>query len=119
MIDRLGLTILCVPVRVGELEVLIKFGIWRFNLAVATEVLTSRVMEPPLPIRIISVRVWKTSRRVCDDLLREHRLAHAQILSDYRNILRNQMFNWTDCALDDLWDELVLQYFCQKSPLVM
>ena len=46
-----------------------------------------------------------TARRVREDLLRKHRLARAQSLSDYRHILRDEMFNRTDCALDDLWDK--------------
>ena len=46
MMDRLGMTISCVPVRVGESEVLIKFRLWIFNLSVATEVLTSRGVDP-------------------------------------------------------------------------
>ena len=46
-----------------------------------------------------------TSRRVRDDLLWELRLARAQSLSDSRKILRDKLVNWTDCALDDLWDE--------------
>ena len=49
--------------------------------------------------------VRTTSRRVRDDLLREHRLARAQSLSDSWHILRDELVNRTDCALDDLWDE--------------
>ena len=43
-----GLTISCVPVCVVESEVRMKFGLWRVNLAVITEVLTSRGVEPYL-----------------------------------------------------------------------
>ena len=50
-----------------------------------------------------------TVRRVCDDLLREHRMARAQSISDSRHILRDELVNCTDCTLDDLWDEPVLQ----------
>ena len=57
--DRLGLTIYCVPVRVEESEVLMQFGLWRVNLAVATEVLTSCSMDPPLPVRLTYLGVRK------------------------------------------------------------
>ena len=50
-----------------------------------------------------------TVRRVCDDLLQEHCLACAQSLSYFWNVLREHLVNRTDCALDDLWDEPVLQ----------
>ena len=46
-----------------------------------------------------------TARPVCDNILQEHRLARAQSLSDSRHILRDQLFNWTGCTWDDLWDE--------------
>ena len=52
-----------------------------------------------------------TARRVRDDLLLEHHLARAQILSDSWHILRDQLVNLTDCAWDDLWDEPVLNFF--------
>ena len=45
-----------------------------------------------------------TARCVCDNLLWDYRLAHAQIILDYQNILRYELFNQTDFALDDLWD---------------
>ena len=53
--------------------------------------------------------VRATARRVHDDLLWEHRLACSQSLSDSRNILGDELVNWTDCALDDLWDKPILQ----------
>ena len=34
-----------------------KFGLWRVNLAVTTEVLTSRGMDPSLTVRLTSLRV--------------------------------------------------------------
>ena len=49
----------------------------------------------------------------------ELHLVRAQSLSDSRHIIRDQLVNPTDCALDDLWDELVLQQFCGKLPLVV
>ena len=48
----IGLKIFCVPVRVRELEVLLKIWIGEFNLAVATVVLTSHGVEPYLPVRL-------------------------------------------------------------------
>ena len=59
MMDRLGLIISWFPFRVGELEVLLKIGLGGVNLAVATAVLTSRGMEPSLPVRLTSLRVRK------------------------------------------------------------
>ena len=46
-----------------------------------------------------------TVRRVRDNLLREHCLARAQSLSNSRHILRDELFNRMDCALDDIWDK--------------
>ena len=46
-----------------------------------------------------------TARRVRVNLLREHCMAHAQSISDYRNILCEKLVNHTDCVLDYLWDE--------------
>ena len=57
--DRLGLTISYVPVRIGESEVPMKFGIWRFNLAVATAVLTFRGVATSLPVHLTSLGVRK------------------------------------------------------------
>ena len=57
--DLLGLTIYCVPVRVEELEVLLKFLIRGVNLAVATAVLTSHGVEPSLPVRLTYLGVRK------------------------------------------------------------
>ena len=57
--DRPELTISCVPVRVGELEVPMKFELWRVNLAVATAVLTSRGVELSMPVRLTSLGVRK------------------------------------------------------------
>ena len=50
-----------------------------------------------------------TACHVRDDLLREHRLARVQSLSDYWNILHENLVNRTDCAWDDLWDEPVVE----------
>ena len=55
MMDRFGLKISCVPVRVGELEVFMEFLICRVNLAVAAEVFMSRGVEPSLPFRLTSL----------------------------------------------------------------
>ena len=44
---------------------------------------------------------------VRDNLLRDHRLARIQSLSDSRNILCDRLVNRKDCAWDDLWDEPV------------
>ena len=59
MMDRLGLTISCVPVCVGDSEVLLKVGLLIVNLAVDTAVLTSCGVELSLPIQIISLGVRK------------------------------------------------------------
>ena len=48
-----------------------------------------------------------TARCVCDDLLRENRLARVQSLSDSRQILCDCLVDQTYCAWDDLWDEPV------------
>ena len=52
MMDRLGPTISWFLFRVGELEVLLKIGIGRFNLTVAMAVLTSCGVDPSLPVRL-------------------------------------------------------------------
>ena len=81
MMDRLGLTISWFLVPVGDSEVLMKSGLWRFNLAVAAAVLTSCGEDPSiaraayLPRSPKNVRV--TACRVRDNLLWEHRLARA------------------------------------------
>ena len=59
MMDHLGMKISSVQVRVEDLDVLMKFGIWRVNLEVATAVLMSCDMEPSLPVRITSIGVRK------------------------------------------------------------
>ena len=51
--------------------------------------------------------VCATARGVCDNLLREHRLERAQILSNSCDINRDHLFDRTDCAWDNLWDELI------------
>ena len=55
MMDRLGLKISCVPVRVRDSKVLLKIGLWRVNLVVATELLTYCGMEPFLSVRLTSL----------------------------------------------------------------
>ena len=62
MMDHLGLTIYYFQFRVGELEVLLKHVIGGVNLEIATVVLTSRGMEPSLPVRITSLGVHKCTR---------------------------------------------------------
>ena len=59
MMDRLGMKIYCVPVRVGELEVLMKFGLYRVILAINTAVFTPRGVEPSLSVLLTSLGVQK------------------------------------------------------------
>ena len=64
MMDHPGLTIYWFPFRVGELEVLLKLGLGGVNLAVDTAVLTSRGVEPSLPVWLSSLGV----RKMCASL---------------------------------------------------
>ena len=59
----IGLKIYCAPVCIGESEVILKIWIGGFNLAVSTAVVTSRGMEPPLPVWLTSIgfRKMRTS----------------------------------------------------------
>ena len=63
----------CAPVRIGESEVLLKIWLGGVNLAVATALLTSGGVELSLPIRLISLRVWKCARH-CAPRLRRYNL---------------------------------------------
>ena len=65
IMDRLGLIISCVPVRTGEMEVLLELGLGGFNLAVATEDLTSHGVDPSLPVRLTFLGVQKTRVPLC------------------------------------------------------
>ena len=51
MMDRLGLIIYCVSVCAGDMELGLELGLGRFNLTVATAVLTSCGVEPYLRSR--------------------------------------------------------------------
>ena len=85
--DPLGLTISCVPVRVGESEVLLKFCLGGgqpggyyggFDVSWRGAVPARLAYLPWSPKNMLS-----TACRICDDLLQKHRLARAQGLSDF------------------------------------
>ena len=57
-------------------------------------------------------------RLVRNDLLWEHCLARAQSPPDTLHILHDELVNRTDCALDNLWNEPVLQQFLWKISVV-
>ena len=55
-----------------------------------------------------------TARRIHDARFREHRLARAQNLLNYRHILGDELVNRTDGALDDLGGNRLVNKFCAK-----
>ena len=65
MMDRLGLIIACVPVRAGEMVVLLNLGLGGFNLVVATAELKSCGMDPSLPVQLTLPGVWKMRAPLC------------------------------------------------------
>ena len=65
MTDRLGLLISCAPVRPWEMEVLLEIGLGGFNIAVATAELTSRGVDPSLPMRLTFLGSQKIHAPLC------------------------------------------------------
>ena len=59
MMDRLGPIISCVPVCAGDMELGLELGIGVFKLAVTTSKLTSRGIEPSLPVSLTFLGVRK------------------------------------------------------------
>ena len=59
-----------------------------------------------------------TERSVHENLFRDHSLVHAQSLSDFRNVLRDELVNPKDYTLDDLWDEPAPQEFLWEISIV-
>ena len=123
IMDRLGLTISCVPVRVGELEVPMKFELWRVNLAVATAVLTSRGVELSMPVRLTSLGVRKmpaTLRAVSvtisfgSTVWRASKLSHITCTSSVTSWSIRQISPWMIFGTNRFFGN-----FCVDFPLVV
>ena len=111
----IGLIISWFLFRLGESVILWQIWTEEVNLTSAMVVFPPCGVVLSLPFLLTSLWVWKVCTSLCTASVtisfQDNRLVRVQSLSDYRHILHDSLANQTDCAWDDLWDDLVEDWF--------